>query len=121
MKLKRTLEEIRLAHRLVFLLAISDEGMVMAEAGELPTEGFAPYTPMAMETMRVMAQSGELGPPLCNATILSGGRMLVLYQTEVISRTVYLCLMCNKVPRGLKNLLEQVAEEVGRALGGRIS
>jgi len=117
MSLKDTLEELCTTHHLVFILAINDEGMVMADAGDVPADGFAPYAPMAIETARRMALNGELDEPVCSALILQGGRMLIMYQSEIANRVVYLALVCRKVPAGLKKLLDNIASEVGKALG----
>lgn len=117
MTLQATLDAIRDEHELRFLLAINDEGLVIAGSGDMPLEAFSPYAPMAVETARRMADSGGFGEPLCNALILEGGQMLILYQTRVADHVIYLALLCKRVPTGLKKVLQNISAEIGRALG----
>jgi len=115
--LKESLEAIRNGHDLSSILIINDEGLEMAHAGNLPEEGFTPYLPMAFETARRMASAGGFGEPLCNALILEDGKMLIMHQTDVAERAIYLSLLCKKVPKGLRDILHQIKVEIGRALG----
>ena len=117
MPLQHALFDLCQQHQLTFILATNDEGMIMAEAGETPTDSFAAYTPMAVETSRIMAKNGDFGDPICNALILSGGRILIMYQTFVAGRIIYLSLLCQKVPVGLKGVLENIAAVISKALG----
>ncbi len=117
MSLRDTLETLCQQHGLACILAINDEGLVMAEAGTAPAEEFAPYLPMAVETSNRMAENGGFGEPLCNALVLSGGSMLIMYRTLVAGRAVYLSLLCSRVPAGLKTLLERITNEVAGAIG----
>ncbi|RMF70328.1 MAG: hypothetical protein D6743_00430 [Calditrichaeota bacterium] len=117
MSLQHALDTIRKDHKLIFLLAVSEDGLVVAQSGETPEDSFAPYAPMAVETARRMAKSGGFDEPVCSALILQDGRMLILYQTVVVNRVLYLALLCTKVPAGLKGVLQRIAEEIGSALG----
>lgn len=117
MSLTETLESIRQEHDLTSVLAINDEGLLMAHAGDMPEEGFVPYSPMAVETARQMASAGGFGEPLCSAMILQNGRMLIMHQADVAGRAIYLSLLCRKVPIGLKHVLGRIATEIARALG----
>jgi len=117
MPLQHELLEICQQHQLTFIVAINDDGMIMAEAGETPSEGFAAYAPMAIETSRLLAKNGNFGDPLCNALVLTNGRMLILYQTCIAGRVVYLSILCQKVPAGSKSLLEHIAAMISKALG----
>ncbi len=117
MSLQAALDAIRSEHAMDMLLAVNEEGLVMACSGETPEEGLPPYAPMAVETATRLGEAGGFGEPVCSALILQDGRMLIFYKTLVAGRVAYLGLLVRKVPRGLRGVLRRIAEELGRSLG----
>jgi len=102
---------------LTFIIVVNDEGLLMAEAGDAPDEDFAPYSPAVMEKAMEMARHGNFGTPICNALVLSGGRMLIMHEAEIGRQMIYLALLCRKVPMGIQKLLQRIVDCVSRAMG----
>ncbi len=117
--LAAVMEEIRREHDLRFVMAVNEDGMAVAQAGDAPPDGFAAYAPMALETARRMSDAGQLGDPLCSALVLRDGSMLIMDDVTVAGRTMYLMLHCAKPPAGLRALLQRIADALSGALGGQ--
>ncbi len=117
--LAAVMNEIRQEHGLRFVMAVNEDGMSVAQAGDAPPDGFAAYAPMALETARRMSDAGNMGEPLCSALVLRDGSMLIMGDVQVAGRTMYLMLHCGKPPAGLRALLKQIAGALSGALGGQ--
>ena len=90
----------------------------MAEAGASPGEDFAAYSSAVMDNSAKMSQSGKLGDLVCSALVLRGGRMLIMHQAEIGSETIYLSILCKRVPAGVQKLIKQIVACVSAALLG---
>ncbi|TLS67535.1 hypothetical protein FE236_07375 [Mariprofundus erugo] len=103
---------------LIFILVVNEEGLAMAEVGDSPGEDFAPYSSSIMENASKMATIGQLGEPVCSALILERGRMLIMYQTRLDGESIYLSILCRKVPAGVQRLIRRIVECIAKALLG---
>jgi len=90
----------------------------MAEAGEAPEEDFAAYSTSLMETSQKMADTAELGNPVCSALVLKGGRMLLMHEASIEGQSVYLSILCGGVPAGVQSLIGKIVVCVSNALTG---
>jgi len=103
---------------LIFILIANDEGLVMAEVGDSPGEDFAPYSATVIETAHKMSLTGDLGDPVCSALVLKRGRMLIMHEANVGGESIYLSILCRKVPAGVQRLLQRIIDCVSHALLG---
>jgi len=115
--LAQAIEDLQQRYGVTFLLAVNEEGLSVAEAGEVPPDGFAAYLPMAMETGIRMAYSGGMGDPVCMAFVLPKGGMLILARAELEGQAMYLAIRCRRPPKGLRRLIEEVTASLRQALG----
>ncbi len=90
----------------------------MAEVGDSPGEDFAPYSATVIETAHKMSLTGDLGDPVCSALVLKRGRMLIMHEANVGGESIYLSILCRKVPAGVQRLLQRIIDCVSHALLG---
>ncbi|EAU54107.1 hypothetical protein AL013_00820 [Mariprofundus ferrooxydans] len=103
---------------LIFIMVVNEEGLLMAEVGASPGEDFAPYSSSIMENASKMAAIGQMGVPVCSALVLERGRMLIMHETKLDGESVYLSILCRKVPAGVQSLIRKIVDCVARALLG---
>jgi len=103
---------------LIFILVANDEGLIMAEVGDTPGEDFAPYSATVIETAHKMSLTGNLGNPICSALVLKHGRMLIMHEANVGGETIYLSILCRKVPAGVQRLIQRIIDCLSHALLG---
>ncbi len=103
---------------LIFIVIANDEGLIMAEVGDAPGEDFAPYSATVIETARKMSQTGELGDPVCSALVLKKGRMLIMAEATIGGDSIYLSILCRKVPAGVQNLIKRIVDCMSETLLG---
>jgi predicted regulator of Ras-like GTPase activity (Roadblock/LC7/MglB family) len=119
MPLHNELEQLQRQMNLAFILVVSDEGLLMAEVGDSPGEDFAPYSTEMMEMANRMSQVGNFGAPICSALVLQGGRMLIMHEAKVGEHTIYLSILCDKVPPSVRRLTGKITACVSRSLLGK--
>ena len=90
----------------------------MAEAGVCPEEDFSAYSSAMMETARKVAESGELGEQICSALVLKNGRMLIMHEAVIGDQSIYLSILCSRVPAGMQNLIKEIVSCVAKTLLG---
>ncbi|GAV19865.1 hypothetical protein MMIC_P0823 [Mariprofundus micogutta] len=90
----------------------------MTEVGESPGEDFAPYSTSMMETSLKMSAIADLGNPICNALVLKGGRMLIMHEAKIDGDSIYLSILCSRVPTGVQTLIKKIVACLSRALTG---
>lgn len=90
----------------------------MTEVGEAPSEDFAPYSSSMMELANDVASSGELGEQVCSALVLKNGRMLIMHEAKIGDQSIYLSILCSRVPPGVQNLIRKITGCVAKALLG---
>jgi len=103
---------------LLFIVIANDEGLIMAEVGEAPGEDFAPYSSTVIETARKMSQTGDLGDPICSALVLKKGRMLIMAEANIGGDSIYLSILCRKVPAGVQKLIKRIVDCMSETLLG---
>lgn len=104
--------------KLIFITVANDEGLVMAESGDCPEEEFAAYSSAMMELAQKVAQSGSLGEQICSALVLKNGRMLIMHEARIDDHSIYLSILCSRVPAGMQNLIKDIVNCVARTLLG---
>ncbi|RLL50725.1 hypothetical protein D8Y20_11095 [Mariprofundus sp. EBB-1] len=103
---------------LIFIVIANDEGLIMADVGEAPGEDFAPFSSTLIETARQMSQAGELGDPVCNAIVLKKGRMLIMAEASIGGESIYISILCRKIPSGVQNLIKRIVDFMSETLLG---
>ncbi|PJA34773.1 MAG: hypothetical protein CO187_00220 [Zetaproteobacteria bacterium CG_4_9_14_3_um_filter_53_7] len=102
----------------MFIQASNDEGLVMTEVGESPGDDFAPYSTSVMESSQKMSEIAGFGDPICSALVLKGGRMLIMHEARIDGQSVYLSILCSRVPAGVQALIKKIVECLTRAMTG---
>ena len=90
----------------------------MAEVGTSPGEDFAAYSSSMMESALKVAESGDLGEQICSALVLKNGRMLIMHEGKINGHSIYLSILCSRVPAGVQSLIKKIVHCVGIALMG---
>jgi len=103
---------------LIFILVVNEEGLTMGEAGDAPGDDFAPYSSSIMENASKMAAIGQLGEPVCSALVLEHGRMLIMHEARLDGESIYLSILCRRVPAGVQSLIRKIVDCVAKALLG---
>jgi len=104
--------------KLIFITVANDEGLVMSEVGTAPGEDFAAYSSSMMDTAIRVAESGDLGKQICSALVLKNGRMLIMHEGKINDQSIYLSILCSRVPAGVQNLIRKIVNCVAKALLG---
>lgn len=90
----------------------------MAEVGDSPGEDFAPHSSHAIEALQKLSDSGDLGKPICGALILNGGRMLITHEAKIDGESIYLSILCSRVPAGVQTLIKKIVTCIAKTLMG---
>lgn len=89
---------------------------MLTETGESPGEDFAPYSTSVMDTSQKMTEIAGFGDPICSALVLKGGRMLIMHEATIDGQSVYLSILCSRVPTGVQGLINRIVTCLTKAL-----